>query len=145
MPDSLHAIAATVRAFLEPSWRRWQPGAEPPSKNTCGRSSLFLQRVLADRGHKATWTNGIPRLGENAPELGPFGFFSGTRWESHAWVECDGFIVDVTADQFGARPVLVTPATDPSYGARTLDTASPEAVAARQRTVDELWQDWLAR
>ncbi|WP_336799455.1 hypothetical protein [Kaistia sp. MMO-174] len=145
MPDSLHAIAASVRTFLEPAWRHWQPGAKPPSKNTCGRSSLFLERVLRHEGYEARWTNGIPRLAEDAPDLGPFGFFDGTRWESHAWIECDGFIVDVTADQFGAPPVLVTPATDPRYGARTLDTASPEAVAARQRTVDELWRGWGTR
>lgn len=145
MPDSLLATATTVRAFLEPAWRHWQPGAEPPSKNTCGRSSLFLQRVLVDRGYEARWTNGIPRLAEDAPDLGPFGFFGGARWESHAWVECDGFIVDVTADQFGAPPVLVTPATDPRYGALTMDTASPEAVAARHRAIEGLWRDWLAR
>lgn len=145
MPDSLHAIATTVRAFLEPVWRRWQPGVEPASKNTCGRSSLFLERVLRHQGQDARWTNGIPRFADDAPELGPFGFFTGTCWESHAWVECGGLIVDVTADQFGAEPVIVTPAGDPRYGARTLDTASPEAIEARKRTVDALWRDWLAR
>ena len=143
--NALHAIAISVRAFLEPSWRQWQPGVEPPSKNTCGRSSLFLERVLRHQGYAARWTNGVPRLGEDGPDLGPFGFFTGTRWESHAWVECDGFIVDVTADQFGAETVIVTPSDDPRYGARTLDTASPEAIAARKQTVDGLWQEWLAR
>jgi hypothetical protein len=145
MTESLHAIAASVRAFLEPAWRRWQPGVEPASTNTCGRSSLFLQRVLADHGCVAVWANGVPRLNEGGPDLGPFGFFTGLRWESHAWVECDGFIVDVTADQFGAPPVIVTPASDPRYCAHTFDTASAEAIAARKRTVEALWRDWLAR
>lgn len=54
-------------------------------------------------------------------------------------------LADLTADQFGAAPVIVTPADDPRYGAHTQDTATPEAIAARLRTVDELWRDWLAR
>jgi hypothetical protein len=145
MPDSLHAIATAVRAFLEPAWRRWRPDAEPPSKNTCGRSSLFLERVLRHEGYEAHWTNGVPRHAEGGPEFGPFGFFTGRRWESHAWVTCGGFIVDVTADQFGAAPVIVTPASDPRYGAQTLDTATPEAIAARLRTIDELWRVWQRR
>jgi hypothetical protein len=145
MPDSLLALAISVRAFLEPAWRQWQPGVDPASKNTCGRSSLFLERVLRQAGHEASWTNGVPRLSEDGPDLGPFGFFTGVRWESHAWVECGGIIVDVTADQFGAPPVIVTPANDPRYGAQTFETANAEAIAARHRVVDALWQGWLAR
>ncbi|MFK3964755.1 hypothetical protein ACI2KT_14255 [Ensifer adhaerens] len=49
------------------------------------------------------------------PEIGPFGFNCGKSWQSHAWVECGDFIVDITADQFGAPPVLVVDRTDNRY------------------------------
>jgi len=34
--------------------------------------------------------------------------FPNRRNCTHRWLECDGLIVDVTADQFGQEPVIVT-------------------------------------
>jgi hypothetical protein len=28
-------------------------------------------------------------------------------FQTHAWLVCDGFVVDITADQFGQPPVIV--------------------------------------
>jgi len=29
-------------------------------------------------------------------------------WSTHAWLEVDGLVIDITADQFGQKPVVVT-------------------------------------
>lgn len=31
----------------------------------------------------------------------------GEEWRSHAWLEVEGFTVDITADQFGREPAIV--------------------------------------
>jgi hypothetical protein len=140
-------IATNVRAFLEPVWPKWHQArgmAVPdiPSSNTCGRSSLFLTHVLHDLRLPSEWANGIPRDEEGA-NLGPYGFFSGSRWESHSWAECEGYVIDVTADQFGGPPVIVTPTNDPRYGEHTQDAASEEAKRRRQHDVEAIWPMWL--
>lgn len=145
--DEIETIARAVRAFLEPVWPEWHAAAgripEPLSRCTCGRSSLFLARVLEEGfGLAALWTNGTPRLAPGGPELGPFGFRAGGRWESHAWVVVSATtIVDVTADQFGAPAVIVAPLSDPRYGAGG-DTALPEYRAKRHAAAEALWPRW---
>lgn len=148
-PDFLLSVATSVRAFLEPRWPVWHAAAGSPptimSSSTCGRSSLFLQRVLQeDHGVEAIWRNGTPRFSPDSPELGPFGFFGGTSWESHAWVEVGQWIIDITGDQFGMPPVVVTNCNDFRYGVGPIDTASPEARQARLRLVEQLWPQWVA-
>lgn len=142
----LVAIATAARGFLESVWPRWHAAhgvsPRPPSTATCGRSSLFLVRVLDELGIAARWTNGTPRHVEGGPEIGPLGFFDGQRWRAHAWVASGPFILDVTADQFGAPPVLVVPADDARYRQGGGDTALPEFRAARRRAVDVLMPHW---
>ena len=144
--ERLHETAKRLRRFMEPVWDDWL-AAEPwrrgstPSAGSCGRTSLFVRDVLRWQGHDAHWSNGIPRLAETSP-IGDFGFFAG-RWESHAWVTCQGWIVDITADQFGAGPVIVTPATDRRYAANNLDAADPESIMRRQATAAGLMAAWL--
>jgi len=145
----LFCVASATRAFLKPAWVRWQkargdPIAEVLSSNTCGRSSLFLRNVLRAEGFAAEWVNGIPRLSEEEPDIGPFGFFTGHRWESHAWVVSGDLILDITADQFGAPPVIVTSVSDERYRMGYGDTASPNAVDARRLAVEALWPEWLS-
>jgi len=142
----LVATATRLRRFMEPVWDDWI-AAEPwrrgstPSAGSCGRTSLFVRDVLRRQGYDTLWSNGVPRLAETSP-VGDFGFFAG-RWESHAWVTCQGWIVDITADQFGAKPVIVTPATDRRYAANNLDTADPESIMRRQVTAAGLMAAWL--
>ncbi|WP_457581312.1 hypothetical protein [Ensifer canadensis] len=106
------------------------------------RTSLFLSRALTAGGFEASWASGTPRLSPTGPELGDFGFLSETGWQSHAWVECGNVIVDITAHQFGAPPVLITDRHDRRYGKGNGDTALPEFILARQRAVDEIWPRW---
>ncbi|GGC92336.1 hypothetical protein [Chelatococcus reniformis] len=141
----LMRVATAVRTFLEPTWDIWHASSErrePPSRGTCGRSSLFLQRVLGeDFAVLSRWTSGTPRLAADAPNLGPYGFHDGRAWQAHAWLVAGAWIVDVTADQFGAPPVIVAARDDPRYGAGN-DTAPARARTARRQAVDRLWPHW---
>ncbi len=85
----------------------------------------------------------MPRLTEDGPDVGPYGFFFSHRWKSHAWVECEGWIVDITADQFGADPIIVTPVADPRYGKGDADTALPEYVLTRTKAVNAILLSWV--
>lgn len=145
----LFRLASAARTFLEPFWVRWrQSRSEPvpaiPSAHTCGRSSLFLRNALRLEEYPAEWANGIPRNAEERAELGPFGFFSGWRWESHAWVVSGDHILDITADQFGADPVIVTSLSDARYRSGGGDTATPSAIRARHDVVEALWPEWVS-
>jgi hypothetical protein len=148
MIHQLFQFAVSARRFIEPVWTEWHEagGSSPPSvasRFTCGRTSLFLVKVLQAEGFEAQWQSGTPRLSEEGPELGPYGFYTGSRWESHAWVCCRALVIDITADQFGAEPIIVTSATDKRYGAGDKDTALPSFIAARHKAVDDIWPRWL--
>lgn len=139
----LFLLASMARSYLEPFWLQWHRARslEIPavtSANTCGRSSLFLRDVLRHEGFEAIWENGVP----GAPHE-PTGFFDGSSWHGHAWVVSSHFIVDITADQFGDDPVIVTPADDMRYRATGIDTAFPQAIRARSEAVAALWPGWL--
>lgn len=142
----LDIIARAVRAFLEPLWwRQWQ-GAEaegvPPSAGMCGRSSLTLQHVLVrDFGIEARWASGTP------PSTGlhgtdGVGFLWLGQWVGHAWVEAEGRIVDITADQFGGPPVLVVSSADPRFRVSEENNAA-EYRSARERAAEDAWRGWL--
>lgn len=144
--EAILAIATDVRAFLEPVWHDWHSawGGEPPAiaaTNTCGRSSLFLQRVLAEAGFRAEWVSGVPSP-DNSSD--PVGFHDGQAWQSHAWVECEGLILDVTADQFGDRPIKMVSIDDETYRKGDGDRALPAFVAARNEAVSVIWPRWIA-
>jgi hypothetical protein len=141
-------LATAARRFIEPIWMGWHRawGGDPPavsSQWTCGRTSLFLVRILSTRGFEARWVSGTPRTAPGEPEIGPYGYLCDGIWQSHAWAECGDYIVDITADQFGAPPVLVVDRGDRRYCKGERDTALPEFVAARQRAVDDIWTGWL--
>jgi hypothetical protein len=143
------ALAADVRSFLEPVWPLWhqrsgRPVPTPASAGTCGRSSLFLRDVLRLEGFCAEWTIGNPHRADGG-EIGTSeGFFTGMRWESHAWVSCLGMIIDVTADQFGADAIIVTTEPDARYRANGHDAASRSSIEARHSAVAFIWPEWLA-
>jgi len=126
-----------ARRFLESIWPEWhaergQPLPAIASAGTCGRSATFLHRVLAESGQAAEIRHGwflAPRF--SAPG-GP---------ARHAWVEAGGLILDLTADQFGAPPILACPAPDPRYRPGT-DTADPAFQAARSTAVSAIWPRW---
>lgn len=142
LSQRLCQIARDVRAFLEPHWDAWHrhegsPVLKTPSQGTCGRSSLFLRDVLRAEGLSAEFAAGSPSEGRQ-------GFRCGPVWCGHAWVECADWIVDVTADQFDAPPVVVTYVGDARYRAG-VDISEPQFLARRQKVAAELMVEWMNR
>lgn len=63
----------------------------------CKAVSLLLARYLHDMGFGSPY---LVANGDRAPE--------GETWETHAWLQLDGLLIDITADQFGQPPVMIT-------------------------------------
>lgn len=135
-------IAAAVRTFLEPMWLAWpRPAGGPPSRNTCGRSSTFLARVLEiDFAMPSRAAFGTPSLPPR-PDCDA-GFRTSGGWTAHAWVVAGPRLIDITADQFGAEQVIVACCDDPRYR-EAQDTASAFARAQRHNLAEALWPLWL--
>ncbi|MDZ7282143.1 lasso peptide biosynthesis protein [Sphingomonas sanguinis] len=145
-PASLMDIAVGVRSFLLPHWHRWHalwgpPEPATPSQWTCMRSSLLLARVFERCGIRAVIRSGRSRYDADCVPMDR-GLFAAGTWESHAWIEVAGFVVDITADQFGHAPVVMTSACNPTYRAaddqRYQLPQTPAALAA----VDAIWPLW---
>jgi hypothetical protein len=110
---------------------------------TCGRSSLFLQRVLQeDYSVEAIWMTGCPRDANGQPF--PAGFHKGEQWLGHSWVVASDFIVDITADQFDLAPVIMLPESDPRYQS-SADLALAEYRSKRAATLEMLWPLWRSQ
>jgi hypothetical protein len=80
----------------------------------CLRTSAALVEWLAGLGVESELVAGIclydPDESSDAPDYGEC---------SHAWVVCEGHVIDLTAGQFGTYPdILIVPVTDPAYRAR---------------------------
>lgn len=94
----LRELASDFRAAIEES-----KDVEPTlhrlaafPKDCCDISSIFLNAYL-----KANEVAGIEEVrGEPA---GP----DAQQW-AHTWLEANGIVIDITADQFGRPPVIVT-------------------------------------
>lgn len=92
--EAVRDAATRFRAAREQGGLRLHSLADFP-KGSCGEASELLGQYLSDSG------------------LGTWGCRSGMQLDpvfSHAWVERDGLIVDITADQFPdvSAPVLLT-------------------------------------
>lgn len=141
----LERLAHEVRAFLEPRWAEWFAHAGSPegrktlSEGTCERSGQFLCEVLRHEGFEAG-------LAFGSPVECDCGFHSAMGWKGHVWVVVKepARIVDVTADQFGAPPVIVTTWDDARYRAGH-DVAGQDWIADRQEVARQLVRDWEAR
>lgn len=144
MIEKLTQYASDTRAFLETVWPRWHKarGIQPSinSTGTCGRSSLFLQKVyLEELAINSNWVTGGANCG-----LAHSGYYDGADWNNHSWLEIENtHIVDITADQFGEAPILVLPITDPRFQKGTMDCAHPQAIKNRHNEVRQIWAEWL--
>lgn len=86
---ALELLAAAARAGLEamtPKQRGLEFGSFP--HGTCGPVSELMGRIVLER----TGREGIYVCGHGHPALQP--------QQSHAWLEVDGLIIDLTYDQF---------------------------------------------
>ena len=111
MPAGGHSVLQGMDEAVADAARRFRRAAEQGGlvsvglqafpRGACGDTSELLGQYLLDSG-LGEWTY-------------RFGWFSG---HSHAWLERDGVVVDITADQFaeGLPPVIVT--LDHSWHAR---------------------------
>lgn len=145
----LFAAATAVRTFLLPHWHRWHEGWGPPapalpSQWTCVRSSSFLARVLNSWGISATLQSGQPPETASGQPVEACGIFTAEGWMGHAWVEANGHIVDITADQFGYAPVIVIPTGDAKY--RPARDAAHQLLPtpAGMAAIDAIWPLWCS-
>jgi len=120
-------VARKVRSFLEAHWTEWHETKKAerakwadtpyeyamPSERMCRFTVAFLAIVL----RKETGETWKIRGGSPWPPKYPDGGMLSTsgNWEGHYWLERNGTIIDITADQFGYEPVLITSSTDPRY------------------------------
>ncbi len=112
--------ATAIGAFLLPHWRCWHqawgpPDPVTPSQWTCLRSGMLLAIACERDGIPATLRSGRPRRAPMGHADARHGLMTVDGWVGHAWVEAENFVIDVTADQFGHAPVVVTPAEDRAY------------------------------
>lgn len=144
LPDAqsrLLAVASTARTFLLSHWPRWHEAWGPPaplvlSQWTCVRSSLLLLKALEWWGVRATLRSGHPHNNRR------YGLLTVKGWVSHAWVEADGFVADITADQFGHPPVVVIPVDNPIYRGADEETYRLRPTRAGIVAVNEIWPSW---
>jgi hypothetical protein len=77
-------------------------------RNTCLETSHALRAYLANRGHNATLVRStfrhFPVEGWGANLGSSNRSSSGKGWAGHLTVECDGFLLDSTADQVNDSP-----------------------------------------
>lgn len=79
----VHAAAARCRSAIESRTNLRSVGLASFPVGSCGDASLLLGTYLKDSG------------------LGEWTYHSGSRGQqTHGWIERDGVIVDITADQF---------------------------------------------
>lgn len=98
-PASLEArlriIGKRIREIIEMTPQNKRTGyMEAFPRGACGDCSLIMGTYLLKNGFRnVEYVVGVDK-GE----------------QSHAWLECDGVIVDITADQFGSgiEPIIVT-------------------------------------
>lgn len=106
----LATIAFAVREAIEAADRTNWPAFDHFPRGTCGTVSEVLARLLRERfGLDARYV-----AGDGHPDCDG----------SHAWVEVDGTVIDITADQFGLPPVIVTD-DSPWHAAWDRDTGRP--------------------
>lgn len=92
----LRAVAEGVRTRLETAdLSKAHECFHSFPRGACGATCDVLATVLERRfGVRPLWVRAEIREGET--------------WRgSHAWLEVEGFVVDVTADQFGEAPLII--------------------------------------
>ncbi|WP_315696491.1 hypothetical protein [Pseudomonas taiwanensis] len=93
---------------------------DPLSQNMCLLTTAYLMHLFTQAGVTG-WTprEGVPFVDEFAEDdYRPSGGMLGRnqRWSAHAWLEHEqGWILDLTADQFGYAEIIITRHTDLRY------------------------------
>jgi len=96
-PEEIYRIAFRLRKAIELTPTDGLPSTFSSfPRGACGDASLILGAYLADKGFPGF----VYVTGERGEQD------SGT-WSSHAWLEADGLVADITADQFQDAPSKV--------------------------------------
>ena len=153
MSDRLFHYCDRVRSFLELRWLEkhltWEE--ERPkvlSALMCRYTSIFLQQVLAkDLDIMTIIVGGRPIRELHGTPRGKYGFVDSQNcWYDHCWLESKHLIIDLTADQFGDLPIIITPKRDCRYRTN-LDEYDPQfrhAVVTLIQTSDLWFRMWRA-
>lgn len=115
MPDieALKQIAVDFRRALEETQAIELLEDQVFPEGCCGDASLLLGTYLIDQGH------------------GTYDYVLGMRGDrSHAWIQKDGLIIDITADQFHDMDQAIIVAAD-SVWHRTFEPRVPNAADFR--------------
>ncbi len=115
--ETLQRIATNFRRALEDTDAIETFEGQTFPEGCCGDAALLLGTYLIDQGH------------------GTFDYVLGYRGDrSHAWIEHEGLIIDITADQFPDMNEATIISTDSAWH-RTFDPRRPNA--ANFRIYDE--------
>jgi len=135
-------VAAQSRAAID-TWVEHSLGAAASDElvsELCMVSSSYLHERLEDAGQSPKVFSGWLRCDLPSPALDPLLAAGGHVDAAHYWVVLDGWIVDITADQFNPRitrdapfpPVIVQPVTQ-------LKRHIPSAEVEPFRPEDGVW------
>ena len=123
--DIIEATAALARTAWEPVWPIWKrlnryPGPEAPgSRDSCIPTSFALRIALARTVPEVRWRVVGGRPTKRNPASGVVDAKGTIR--PHLWVEGrhgrTRIVVDITADQFGLKPVVVATGVTASHTA----------------------------
>lgn len=141
-PD-LHAM----RAFLE---RKWAERGRPEPGQNCVATASFLSKAIpgaAVRGGQPEGHRDLVRDGlateEEARSGGGYRDSDGCLLP-HLWVEADGVIYDLTADQFGGDPTAAARSGDQRYVPSELSEKNRRALLAVDEETDGWMEEWTA-
>ncbi len=150
VPPELIDLCWQSRNFLEPRWlslhQLWgEPLVKKPSQYMCRYSSIFLKKVL-NAATPELWqlVAGRPVLKEQeGTKEGGFGFYTSSGlFFDHCWVQSVDLIVDLTADQFGADEVIITPVKDSRYCLNLEEVDLYQDIAKLSRRPEKWLREW---
>lgn len=139
----------SYRSFLEAMWfhthREWQDEQPSvPSRHMCRYSSLFLKRILK-KNHdiNADIIAGRPSQELDGTPQGEYGFEDANgNLHDHCWLQVNDWIIDITADQFGAEKIILTQ-NAPFHHASPDQSAFQEEYQILQSRVDKWLQAYI--
>jgi hypothetical protein len=151
MTQEILSLCREIRGFLEPRWLRlhklWgehQPIT--PSQQMCRYTSIFLKEVLENFSDESWWlVAGRPLNREvEGTKDGYFGFCTSQGlFFDHCWVQSANLIVDLTADQFEAEPIIITSTSDSRYHPNLNEVDLWRDIEKLSRRSQKWSQDWL--
>ncbi|GAB5388676.1 MAG: hypothetical protein Alpg2KO_16440 [Alphaproteobacteria bacterium] len=139
--DLIKSRSLGAHAYVQdilPEWRSMQLAKapdDPIESHLTSRCAMFTARVLKQAGLKANMKLGL------CPDSDQ-GYHDGSGWHPHAWVVCEGKIIDIRADLHGdGPPIRITTASDPRYR-QGEDSTRPRYKKQRRRDVEAIWIGW---